>query len=457
MYKRFAAADVMKNLLFGEGLQAMTRRGCIVRRASCIAAQLALCAVMVTGVAKAWCLTDKRPTAADLPTCSYSDLAYNSDASLLREKAPTRFKLMPSRYVEIVQAARGDSCTGTATVAFNGHNYSQVGINDDPGIPELIPTISSLTGMSLADTFDLTVFAVVSLGIATGYAGFWHLCPDPRARLVGAAVFLCLGVAEATVDDVYIFQTSPLIAGIPWVLYFALGRKPRALNSGATLLAFCCSWCSLVRSGTTIICMAFLITLFACRYRIQKIFLPLLLIILACVPSMLYMRYLIARRNAILAALGDTITTKNSHLVWHSIYIGLAFIPNSLVPEYKDAVAINKVWSIDPTVRFGSAKYEAILRREVWNIAKQRPLLLLENFAAKAVILILSAWIILFPARRFLFAEREVFWLDAAFVLSMAMSATNVMMTVPRRSYLLTFLCLTLLYSCIKLCRGRFL
>ncbi len=447
----------MKNRFFGKALQAVTRQYYIVRRANRIPARLALCAVMLTGGAMGWCSTDERPSAADPLTCSYSDLAYNSDASLLQQKAPTRFTLMPSRYMEIVQAARGYSCTGTAAVAFNGHNYAQAGINDDPGLPELILTISRLTGMSLADTFDITVLAVVFLGVATGYAGFWHSCADPRARWAGAAVFLCLGLAEATVADVYVFQTSPLIAGIPWVLYFALVCKLRALNFSAALLAFCCSWCSLVRSGTTIICMAFLVTLFTCRYRLQKVFLPLLLIVLACIPSVLYMRYVIARRNAALAARGETITTKNNHLVWHSIYIGLAFIPNSLVPEYKDEVAMNKVRSIDSTVRFGSANYEAILRREVWNITKQRPTLLLENFAAKAVILIVLAFLILFPARRFLFAEREVFWLDAAFVLSIAMSATSVILTVPRRSYLLTFLCLTLLYSCIKLCRGLFL
>ena len=60
---------------------------------------------------------------------------------------------MTSRYVEIVQAARGYNCSGTSAVAFNGHNYIQAGISDDPGIAELIPTISSLTRMSLADSF----------------------------------------------------------------------------------------------------------------------------------------------------------------------------------------------------------------------------------------------------------------------------------------------------------------
>ena len=399
----------------------------------------------------------KLSTAPDPFTCSYSDSVYNADASLLLQKAPTRFKLMPSRYKQIVEAARGYHCSGAVTVAFNGHNYLQTGANDDAGIPELIPLLASSSGMSLADTFDLTEFIVISSGILIGYAGFWRLYPDRWARWVGAVVFLCLGIAQAIVANVYVFQTSPLIAGIPWILHFALSSRTCALNVSAALLAFCCSWCSWVRSGTILICMAFLITAFIGRYRLQKIFLPLLLILLGCVAPMLFMRHVLARRDQLLVALGDTTTTRNSHLLWHTIYIGLGFIPNSVVPEYKDAVAVDKVRSIDPRVPFGSEEYEIILKHEVWNIAKQRPMLLLENLAVKLGVLMLSAWILLFPSRRALFAETEVLWLDAAFVAAIAMSAMNVILAVPRSPYLLTFLCLTFLYSSVKVCRARLL
>jgi len=71
--------------------------------------------------------------------------------------------------------------------------------------------------------------------------------------------------------------------------------------------------------------------------------------------------------------------------------------------------------------------------------------------------LLVSAWVLLLPSRKALFAEREALWLDAAFVLSIAMSAMNVIVAVPRPRYLLTFLCLTFLYSSVKVSRARFL
>jgi hypothetical protein len=450
-----STAGLPRTHLWGERFHVIKRAGRSMRETAHTAANLAIPLLIVIGLATASGLAENRPPAPEVYACHYSSQVYDSDASLMRQQSPTRFRLMTSRYVQIVQAGRGRHCTGTATVAFNGHNYIQAGMSDDPGIAQLIPNISSLTGMSLADAFDLSVFALIAGGILIGYAGFWQAYPDHRVRWAGSAVFLCLGLAEARVADVYIFQISPLIAGIPWILHFALSRRSFALNLSAFLLAFCCSWCSLVRIGTTSICLVFLITLFTGLRRVHNMFLPLLLILVACVPCMLIERHLIARRDTLLASLGETATAVNTHPIWHAIYTGLGFVPNSEVRDFNDTNALEKARSIDPTVPYTSPKYEAILRRELLRLAEHQPMLLIENLAAKAGIVILSAAILLFPARRLLFAERETLWLDAAFVLAIGLSAMNAILVVPKVPYMLTFLCLTFLYSSTRLCRGR--
>jgi hypothetical protein len=78
-------------------------------------------------------------------------------------------------------------------------------------------------------------------------------------------------------------------------------------------------------------------------------------------------------------------------------------------------------------------------------------MLVIGILAAKAGIVIFLASILLYPARRLIFAEKSALWLDAAFVLTIAMSAMNGIVAVPRASYLLTFLCLCFLYTFIKL------
>jgi hypothetical protein len=422
--------------------------GCMKRQA----AAMTLCWVVLAAVATsaAGCgLTANRPASAPSHECSSSDQVYEGDKLLEQRNAPTRFRLMSSRYVEIVQAARGRNCTHTAAVAFNGHTYLQAGMSDDPGISELIPIIATWTETSLAGAFDFTELSVICLGVLIGYAAFWQLFADQRARWQGIAIFLCLGLVEARVADVYVYQSSPLIAGIPWVLHFALSRRPLALNLSAAMLAFCCSWCSLVRIGTTTVCMAFLVTLFICYRPSARTFWPLLVVCLACVPVLTFQHNLINHRNQILAGYGDTAGSVDSHPVWHAIYVGLGFVPNSEVSKFSDTVAMNKARSIDPTVRYTSARYESILRSEVLRIAREKPSVLVENLAAKAATVGVLALVLLFPSRRFLFRQGQVLWLDAAFAGAIAVSSMNAILVAPKAAYLLTFFCLTFLYSSI--------
>jgi hypothetical protein len=266
--------------------------------------------------------------------------------------------------------------------------------------------------------------------------------------------FLCLGLVEMRIADNYSFQSSPLIAGIPWVVYFATTRRPFALNVCAALLAFSCSWASLARTGTTLICLAFLIPLFVFWSRGPKIFLSLSLIFLSCVPCLVFRQHLRADRDAILAQFGGAKTSIDSHVVWHPIYLGFSFVPNSEVPEFNDAVAMHKVQSLDPSAAYLSPAYERVLRHEVFRIVTREPFLAIGNVLAKLGVVTLLAAFLLFPARRFLFAESERLWLDIAFVSAMGVSAMNGVLVVPKIPYLLTFCCLTNLYCLMAVGRA---
>jgi hypothetical protein len=431
--------------------------GSYIFRRRVVVAFALVCLAIVGNCSQAHGLAMSHAAMTDPADCQGSSQIHDRDTVLMRTpKAPTHFTLMTSRYVAMARAAKGFQCIGTVAVGFDGYHYFQTARGDDPGLMELIPTLSRLTGLSLANAYDITILLTIAGGVFIGYAAFWKLYPDRLLRWIGAGIFLCLGFAEAKVADEYIFQISPLIAGIPWLLYFALARRPKALTVSAAALAFLCSWCSLLRAGTIPICMTFLIAMFFIRRRIQRPFVPYLLLILACTPSVIFERSLTARRDAALARIGQSATSPNSHLLWHTVYIGLGFIPNSEVSEYRDGVAGDKVRSIDPTATYASTRYEAIIKNEVWGLAKRKPLLVIGIIAAKAGIVTCLFLILLYPVRRLMFAERALLWLDAAIVLTMGMSAVSAIAAVPRTSYLLTFLCLGFLYSAIKLCRARY-
>lgn len=87
-------------------------------------------------------------------------------------------------------------------------------------------------------------------------------------------------------------------------------------------------------------------------------------------------------------------------------------------------------------------------------IAKHKPLVLVENLAAKAATVTVLGLVLLFPSRRFFFGERHPLWLDAAFLSAIAVSSMNAILVAPKPAYLITFLCLTFLYTSIAFCRG---
>ena len=55
--------------------------------------------------------------------------------------------------------------------------------------------------MSLADTYDLFMFSVISIGVFVGYIGMWNLYPDRRNRIIAALIFGCLWIAQARIAD----------------------------------------------------------------------------------------------------------------------------------------------------------------------------------------------------------------------------------------------------------------
>jgi glycosyltransferase involved in cell wall biosynthesis len=357
---------------------------------------------------------------------------------------------MPSRYIELIEAARGYQCSGIGSIAFDGHTYFQAGQADDFGLAELVAAVSRWTGMTLARSFDATDLGLIVLSILIGFAGFRRLCTTRRAFLAGVGLYALLLAGELVVADVYVFQAAAFVAGIPWLVYFGRSRREGLLLANVVLMAFSCSWLNMVRSGTSALCFAFLVPFAAGRKPIWKGALLLVAAVIACLPAKLATHRMMERRDAFLAISSQPETAVSGHPVWHSIYIGLGFIPNAEVRSYADGVAIAKVASIDASAPFVSPRYEAILEREVFRIAKTHPLILIENLAAKTAILASVALVLLFPVRRAVFSKKSLTWVDLAFGLAILVSSLSGILVIPKPRYLLSFVCLTALYSTLR-------
>ena len=69
--------------------------------------------------------------------------------------------------------------------------------------------------------------------------------------------------------------------------------------------------------------------------------------------------------------------------MWHSVYIGLGYLPNDLGIRYRDDFAIAKVNELAPDSGYLTPQYEAVLRGEVARVAREHPGFVLRTVVAK--------------------------------------------------------------------------
>jgi hypothetical protein len=76
------------------------------------------------------------------------------------------------------------------------------------------------------------------------------------------------------------------------------------------------------------------------------------------------------------------------HPTWHSIYIGLGYLPNKYGIRWKDAAAFDYVKRVRPTVSPYSSAYESILRRRFFQIVRHDPGFVARTYVVKAGVIV---------------------------------------------------------------------
>jgi hypothetical protein len=117
-------------------------------------------------------------------------------------------------------------------------------------------------------------------------------------------------------------------------------------------------------ASTAVVLFLVLYILFLNKNFIKK-FLIIVSLLLGIVFTNIFWNQTINEpRNEFLLKHNPSVVIQNKHPFWHSIYIGLGYISNPSVPEYRDEVGFKKVASIKEGVSICSIKYENILKKE---------------------------------------------------------------------------------------------
>jgi hypothetical protein len=126
--------------------------------------------------------------------------------------------------------------------------------------------------------------------------------------------------------------------------------------------------------------------------------------------------------------------------------LGLGYLTNPFVKEWRDGLAVEYVQAIDPAAIYGGEEYESLLRSRVKELVRRHPRFVLDTVAAKSGVL---AWMLLLSINigfAAAIAKPKPRAAEAAFWLAMATAAAPGIIAIPAAQYVLGMITLALYY-----------
>ncbi len=301
--------------------------------------------------------------------------------------------IMPWRLSNLEATVRAYTQTGAPLVRITpGGYYGPANPTDDPGLFLFAPPLARLLGLSAAGAKDALLALIVLVALIAGALGLWRSLTTTAGRVIGLIGAVGLALVCLELGDVYLTGGAAALAVLPWLYRSTLGDTAKRLMWLAAPLGLVAALSNLMRShaGTTV-AIAFVVALVATpKLTIKERLVPLALMLtgLAVVAGMFSVAT--GQRDAFLRTVpADPQRVEVGHPLWHTIYIGLGYIPNRYGLAYDDNVALDRVAKVAPGEPMGSPRYEEVLRTDVMRLASSDPLFILRVEASKILRLLL--------------------------------------------------------------------
>ena len=292
--------------------------------------------------------------------------------------------------------------------------YYPVDFGDDEGVFVYIPLLSRLLGVAdpVSMVRDLYV-AFLSLGVLVYPTIFYRLT---RSRAAGLAAPLMFFVCILSLGFVDVYWIPAWGALVLFPLIFLLARNwPRFGLPAILAIALAASWLSSIRSYTGLgIAIAAAIVLVPRRWPWWRLLpaLAMLAVVYISINTFVFSA-IRADRDRRLGAAAKTVNITAAHAFWGEAYEGIGYLHNKYHLHYIDGVPSERVQREAPGTVTLSSRYETVIRGAYFRFAREHPVEIARQYAAKAlvvvadttpylliVILTLPAMLLLGPDRR---------------------------------------------------------
>lgn len=357
--------------------------------------------------------------------------------------------IMPSRKQNLEEALRGLKISGEPLITFKDGQFRTVANSDDLGGYYFIPNIANLFGLNI-DT-AIFVFYASLIFVSIIISLFWIYNSAKSTKIVIYPIFLVLLISSYAyiVGDVYIASFFSVFSLIPLFLIVLKCKRRWITILSLIIIGLLIGFSNFIRIHAATPIMLFIL-LYILLHR-QTSLRNKLIMSFALVAGIflfgLWKKNIISKRDHFLTSKDIIVEQVNKHSAWHSLYIGLGFLKNNYGLQYKDEVAIKKVATINNKVKKGSKQYYHILKQEYLKFIKQNPTFFIETIMAKTGFVIILFLIFSNVGLYFIFNKLKDFSSIIPYAISLIFSSLPGILVMPRPSYLLGFLSLSVFMS----------
>jgi hypothetical protein len=289
------------------------------------------------------------------------------------------------------------------------------GISDDEGLYVYLPLLSRLFGV--ADPVSMLRYLYIvlyALTVAIYPLVFYRLTRSLVAGIAAPLVLLAC-VLSMGFNDIYWIPAWGMLTLMP-LIYLLVQQWPRFGLPALVALCVAASWLSSIRSQSGLpVVIAAAIVLLTRRWRWWRALPALALLAVAYISiTTLLFGAIRANREHWLGSRRIDKSEAAAHPLWHTVYIGLGYLPNNYGLHYSDRIAGELLQREDPGAPSFSALEATVLRRAFFAFVRKHPLEVVRQYAAKALVTTVDAapyvmlMLLTMPAMLLLGPERRI-------------------------------------------------
>jgi hypothetical protein len=390
------------------------------------------------------------------------DQTRDPSASLPKLCRPVRYRQPPhtiaiktlvgmlgDRYQEVSESLSGWNETGVPLVGKYDGDWEPVPCGDDTGLFYLVPLLARQTGWSAVKALNVFLLGTLAFSASIGAVGLWLTVSQVWQRSLAIVPIIVGAFLAFRMGDVYLIQGCAVLLVLPWLFYALTGSLnfPRraAICFSAGIFLGLAQWIR-TQSASPLLLFFVVLLCFSSPRRSAKVLLFAILISGMSLPLGYAQSPLRQRERFLVLHQPYYSPTLNSHLFWHTTYLGLAYRGNTYVSAWRDSAAVSYVQGVDSNAIYGGPEYESILRSRVEQIALLDARFFLYTIFAKVGVL---AGLLLLYANLgilvFLFRPKSI-GTELAFWLAIAFAALPGIVAIPVPQYVVGMLTIALYY-----------